>query len=101
MAQKIYVGQTALTLDLQTNLNLTVEGAVSAKQKYIKPDGTSGEWPCTIEPDSLTGIIRYTVVSASDLDQAGLWKRWAYVTFAAGKVAPGEPVNFTVTEEGY
>ena len=98
--QRIYVGQSALAMDLQTNLNLVTEGAVSAVQKYIKPDGTTGEWICTIEPDGLTGIIRYTVVDDTILDQAGLWKRWAFVTFAASKKAPGDMIEFLVEIEG-
>ncbi len=98
MEQKIYVGQTALALDLQTGLDLAAEGAVSAKMKYTKPSGVKGEWTCTIEPDNLTGIIRYEVPDSTTLDESGMWSRCAFVTFSNGKYAQGDPITFYVYE---
>ena len=98
--QRIYVGQSALALDLDTCVDLAAEGAVSAVMKYVKPDGTEGEWAAVIAPDSLTTVVRYVVTSNLILDQAGLWKRWCVVTFASSKTAPSDAVYFNVEEEG-
>lgn len=97
---KIYVGQTALALDLDTCIELATEGAVSAIMKYVKPDGTTGQWTAEVAPTGLPQVVRYTIANSSDLDQAGLWKRWCVVTFAASKTAPSDPVYFIVHEEG-
>lgn len=98
--QRIYVGQTALALDLDTCVALVAEGAVSAVMHYIKPDGTTGSWTAVIAPSGYDTTVRYVVDSASDLDQAGLWKRWCVVTFAASKTAPSDAVYFNVEEIG-
>jgi len=98
--QKIYVGQSALALDLDTCVELVAEGAVSAIMKYVKPDGTAGQWTAEVAPTDLPTIVRYTVVNGAILDQSGLWKRWCVVTFAGSKTAPSDAVYFKVYEEG-
>lgn len=98
MAQKIYVAQTALILELDTKIDLT--DAITAKMKYIKPDNTTGEWTAVIETPLTDGIISYTIAGPTTLDQEGIWKRWAYITFTGGTVAPGDPISFTVYSEG-
>jgi len=96
--QKIYVGQTALSIQFDTKIDLTTQTAV--KIKYIKPDGTTGDWTAGVVGDPTDGIIGYDIVSNSDLDQAELWQMWAYVTFAGGTVAPGDSVAVWVHTEG-
>ena len=98
MADKIYVGQTALTLQLDTGIDLST--AVSAIMKYVKPDKTEGEWVSVIDSPATAGIISYDIQSATDLDQSGTWKRWAYITFTGSKVAPGDCITFEVFDEG-
>ena len=95
MTQKIYVGQTALTMKLDTKISLST--AATAVMKYEKPDGTEGQWVCATDVD---GYISYNIVNATDLDQAGVWKRWAEITFTSGKWAPGDPVTFIVYNVG-
>jgi hypothetical protein len=94
---KIYVGQTALIFRDTTGINLS--SALETKMKYRKPDRTEGAFPATIV-DVAGGVIEYSVQSASDLDQPGVWVRWAHVTFNDGSVAPGEPIEFKVYREG-
>jgi len=96
--QKIYVGQTALSIRLDTKIDLTTMS--TAKIKYIKPDGTQGEWTAVLYGNAADGIISYTINSASDIDQDGLWKMWAYVTFNDSTVAPGDIATMTAHIEG-
>ncbi len=97
---RIYVGQSALALDLDTCVELVAEGAVSAIMKFVRPDGTTGEWTAEVAPTGLPTVVRYNVVGGTILDQAGLWKRWCVVTFAGSKTAPSDAVYFNVEEEG-
>jgi hypothetical protein len=94
---KIYKGQTALAIRLRTKVNL--EFAASIWIKYRKPDGTESAWVATVYNID-RGIIEYKIQSAADLDQAGTWTLWAYVTFTDGNSAPGESVTVEVYEEG-
>jgi len=98
MADKIYVGQTALTLTLSTGIDLTT--ASSVEIKYIKPDKTLGSWTADVDSPATGGSISYTIQSATDLDVSGSWKMWAYVTFSGSTVAPGDCATFTVYDEG-
>ena len=98
VADKIYVGQTALTLQLDTGIDLST--ASSALMKFIRPDKTVGQWVAVIDAPATDGIISYDIASATDLDQSGIWKRWAYITFTGGAVAPGDCVPFEVFDEG-
>jgi len=97
MARKIYKNQTALSMRLDTKIDLST--AQTILMKYVKPDGTAGQW--TALPISVgSSIVKYDITGTSDLDQAGIWKRWVHITFIDGKVAPGDVVTFTVCEEG-
>ena len=98
MADKIYKNQTALTLSLETGIDLT--SAVTVVQKWIDPDGVTGEWVSTVREPATAGIIDFVVPDSATLGKSGKWKRWAHVTFAAGTVAPGDFEIFTVYEEG-
>lgn len=93
---KIYVGQTALTIQLTTGVDIA---GATCKIKYEKPDKSTGFWTAAIV-DTTTGVIKYEIVSADDIDQAGTWIVWAYVTFSGGTVCAGEPVAIVVHSEG-
>ena len=92
----IYKNQSSLRIKLTTDVAIT--GALVRQIKYIKPDGSSGNWAATSE-DDLTGIIYYDL-EAGDLDQSGTWYFWAYITFSDGRSAPGEAVKVKVYDEG-
>jgi len=93
---KIYLNQSSLRIQLTTNVDIT--GATEQVIKYIKPDATTGEWVATIEADG-DGIIYYDL-TGTELDVAGTWTLWAFVTFSDARTAPGEPVKVTVHTEG-
>lgn len=91
----IFKDQTSLTLTVKTETDLT--GASAQKLKYKKPDDSEGEFDATIK-DAKGGILEY-VFQADDLDQAGEWTFWAYVTWSGGSAA-GEPFVKEVHLEG-
>lgn len=95
MAQKIYVGQTALSIQLDTTIDLAA--MASGLIKYVKPDGSTGQWPA-VEGDP--GVLVYDIQLDTDLDLEGSWKWWAHVTFNDGTYAPGDPVLEYVYTEG-
>jgi hypothetical protein len=94
---KIYKTQDYLRIKLSLLHNLS--NASSAKIKYKKPDGTTGEWTAIIE-DKKKGVIYYDLPQGSPLTDAGAWTLWAYVAFSDGRVAAGEPVSITIYSEG-
>jgi len=95
---KIYLNQSSLRIQLTTNVDIT--GATAQVIKYKKPDTdeTEGEWTALIEADG-DGIIYYDL-TGTELDVAGTWTLWAFVTFSDARTAPGEPVKVTVHTEG-
>lgn len=93
---KIYVGQTALKIELETETDLT--GATAQLIKYKKPDGSTGSFIASIV-DTKGGIIEYDVGDTADLNQAGEWTFWAHLTFGTG-VVPGEPITIEIFNEG-
>lgn len=93
---KIYVGQTALKIEALTYTDLT--NATDQVIKYKKPDESTGSFAASIV-DIKGGILEYDVTSADDLDQAGEWTLWAYVTFGSS-VVPGEPETLEIFNEG-
>lgn len=94
---KIYKNQTELTIRLDTGVDLSA--AATSKIKYKKPSGATGEWTATVY-DVTNGIIQKILSLTTDLDQAGAWTFWAYITFTDGYSAPGEPSILDVFEEG-
>lgn len=92
----IYVGQEALELILDTNIDLS--GASGLKIKYTKPDGTSGSWTGTLS--GTTYIKKAFIDDADELDQAGIWTFWTAATMADGRYIPGRPVQYYVDTEG-
>jgi hypothetical protein len=90
----VYVGQNSLRIDLDTGVDIST--ALSVLIKYIKPDGITGQWTATAS----TTKARVDLVTTSQLDVAGVWTVWAFVTFSDGRVAPGSPVQFIVRNAG-
>jgi len=94
---KIYLGQTDLTIYLNTGKDIT--GATSVKVMYKKPDETEGEFIGTID-NATQGIIKYVVTNANDLDQLGRWFFWAKIVNAQGKISIGNPDTILMEQEG-
>ena len=92
----IFNGQDQLRIRLTTSVNIT--SATVLQVRYRKPDGTLGNWTAT-EEDPTNGIIFYDVQSG-DIDLAGKWRFWAFVTFSDGRSAPGESVGVIVYKPG-
>lgn len=95
---RIFVGQTALYIEARVYQSIV--GALELSIKYRKPDGSVGSFPATSVDDD-NGHIRYYITSEDDVDQAGRWVFWGYVTFADGRSAAGEPKERMVYLEGY
>ena len=95
--ESIYVGQSELRIQL--TLSVDVTGATKTWIKYKKPTppGTVGHWPATILT-AATGVIYYDVIS-TEIDTAGVWTLWPFVTFSDNRSAPGAPTLMTVTAE--
>jgi hypothetical protein len=93
---RIYTGQSALRITLKTFTNL--EGIISAVIKYRKPDGAAGEFSAGIA-DSAKGIIFHECVEG-EIDLAGWWVFWAFITFADGRTAAGDTAKVFVWTEG-
>jgi hypothetical protein len=93
---KIYVGQTALKIEVETGTDLTT--ATEQVIKFKKPTDAVGFFVASVV-DAKGGIIEYDVASATDLDVAGIWTFWAYITFGSS-VVPGEPVQVEIFNEG-
>jgi hypothetical protein len=93
---KIFKGQSALRITLQTFCNL--EGNIAAVIKYRKPDGSTGEFAAAVG-DEVKGVIFHEVLEG-ELDASGWWSFWALVTFADGRTAAGEPAKIYIWTEG-
>ena len=90
---KIYVGQSNLTLSMITNVTLT--SVSSAVIKYKKPNSDEGQWSGTVN----NTLVEYSF-SDGDLNVAGTWTVWVYITFTNTKVSIGEPSTFEVYTQG-
>jgi hypothetical protein len=88
----IYVNQSYLRFAVNTGVSLTT--AVTELIKYRKPSGATGEWVV----DSISGHTLVYNVQVGDLDEAGIWKLQAEVTFDDGRVALGTIASVTVKE---
>jgi hypothetical protein len=93
---RIYKGQSALRITVKTFTDL--EGIISAIIKYRKPDGSTGEFPTGIA-DSAKGVIFHECIE-EEIDTAGWWSFWAYITFGDGRTAAGETAKVFVWDEG-
>lgn len=77
---------------IKVDVGSDVTGATVHKIKFIKPDGTTGEWDATVA----TQYLQYTTVDG-DLNQIGEWVVQALVTTASG-TWHGEIARFEVLE---
>jgi hypothetical protein len=93
---RIYAGQSALRIILKTFVDL--EGIISAVIKYRKPDGSIGEFAAGVG-DTARGVIFHECIEG-ELDMAGWWVFWAFITFADGRTAAGEAAKVYVWKEG-
>ncbi|GHT81664.1 hypothetical protein FACS1894130_13370 [Spirochaetia bacterium] len=94
--RRIHKGQSALRITVKTFTNL--EGIDGAVIRYRKPDGSLGEFAAAVG-DGAKGVIFHECV-AGELDKAGWWSLWAFITFEDGRTAAGEAVKVFIWEEG-
>jgi hypothetical protein len=93
---RIFKGQSALRVALKTFTDL--EDITSAVIKYRKPDGSAGEFNAGVS-DTAKGVIFHECVEG-EIDMAGWWALWAFITFADGRTAAGEPAKVFIRNEG-
>jgi hypothetical protein len=93
---RIYAGQSALRITVKTFTGL--EGIISALIKYRKPDGSAGAFAAGIG-DTAKGVIFHECIEG-ELDMAGWWSLWAFITFGDGRTAAGETAKVFVWHEG-
>jgi hypothetical protein len=93
---KIYKGQSALRITMKTFTDL--EGVLDAVIKYRKPDMSVGEFAAAVG-DAANGVIFHEVLEG-ELDLAGWWAFWAYITFEDGRTAAGEAAKVYIWAEG-
>ena len=93
---RVYKGQSALRITLKTFTDL--EGIISAVIKYRKPDGSVGELAAGVS-DMAKGLIFHECIEG-EIDRAGWWVFWAFITFADGRTAAGEAAKVFIWHEG-
>jgi hypothetical protein len=93
---RIFKGQSALRITVKTFTDL--EDIISALIKYRKPDGSSGEFAAGIG-DAGKGIISHECIEG-EINMAGWWVFWAFITFGDGRTAAGEAAKVFVWAEG-
>ena len=94
---KVFKGQSALRITVKTFTGL--EGITSAVIKYRKPDGSAGEFPAGVG-DIGKGVIFHECIEG-EIDTAGWWVFWAFITFGDGRTAAGEAAKIFVWRSGY
>ncbi|MDR2109827.1 MAG: hypothetical protein LBP32_00815 [Spirochaetaceae bacterium] len=94
---RIFKGQSALRIVLKTFTGL--EGIISAVIKYRKPDGSAGEFAAGVG-DMVKGVIFHECIEG-EIDRAGWWVFWAFITFGDGRTAAGEAAKVYVWKEGF
>jgi hypothetical protein len=75
-----------------------LEGIEGAIIKYRKPDGTAGSFPAGVA-DTAKGVIFHECIEG-EIDMAGWWSFWAFITFGDGRTAAGETAKVFVWNEG-
>jgi hypothetical protein len=94
--RRIYKGQSALRITVKTFTDL--EGIEGAVIRYRKPGGSCGEFSAGVG-DMAKGVIFHEVIEG-EIDKAGWWVFWAFITFADGRTAAGEAAKVFVWQEG-
>lgn len=96
--KRVFVGQTAIRIELQMQVDIT--GCLEKKIKYKKPkDDTVYEWEATIS-NNTAGHIYYEVLLDTELDVAGKWRFWGFITFADGRSANSDPQAYEIYNVG-
>jgi hypothetical protein len=93
---RIFKGQSALRITVKTFTDL--EGSISAFIKYRKPNGATGAFDAGVG-DTEKGIIFHECIEG-ELDMAGWWVLWAFITFGDGRTAAGEAAKVFIWHEG-
>jgi hypothetical protein len=93
---RIFKGQSALRIILKTFTGL--EEIISAVIKYRKPDGTAGSFAAGVG-DAAKGVIFHECIEG-EIDMAGWWVFWAFITFGDGRTAAGEAAKVFIWNEG-
>ena len=93
---RIFKGQSALRITLKTFTDL--EDAISAVIRYIKPNGSTGEYSAAVG-DMAKGVICHECIEG-EIDVSGWWVFWAFITFADGRTAAGEAAKVYVWKTG-
>jgi hypothetical protein len=93
---RIYAGQSALRITVKTFTDL--EGISSAVIKYRKPDGSAGEFGAGVG-DAAKGVIFHECIEG-EINMAGWWRFWAFITFGDGRTAAGETAKVFIWREG-
>ena len=93
---RIFKGQSALRITVKTFTDL--EGIISACIKYRKPDGSAGEFPAGVG-DVSKGVIFHECIEG-EIDMAGWWALWAFITFSDGRTAAGETAKIYIWKPG-
>jgi hypothetical protein len=93
---RVFKKQSALRITIKTFTDL--EEILSAVIKYRKPDGSAGEFAAGVG-DSVKGVIFHECIEG-EIDMAGWWTLWAFITFADGRTAAGEAAKVYVWKEG-
>jgi hypothetical protein len=93
---RVFKGQSALRITVRTFTDL---GDVSsAVVKYRKPNGSAGEFAAGVT-DAAKGIIFHECIEG-EIDMAGWWSFWAFITFGDGRIAAGEAAKVFIWNEG-
>jgi hypothetical protein len=94
---RIYAGQSALRITLKTFIDL--EGSISAIFKSRNPAGSRGFVAAGVG-DLATGVIFHECIEG-EINMAGWWVFWAFITFGDGRSAAGETAKVYVWKEGF
>ncbi len=95
---RIYKNQSFLHIEIESIEPLT--DVASAKIKFIRPDGTTGEWNATITGQLIDYKFTKLEGGGSELNQDGNWTFWHFLTATDGRTAPGDAFQIYVHLEG-
>jgi len=92
----LFVGQSALRISARTGTALSA--VASCELRFEKPDGSRGLWDAFVS-DAERGVVSYDLLG-NELDLAGWWRFWVFVTFTDGRASFGDAARVFVREEG-
>lgn len=94
---KIYVNQTNLILNFDLGADIT-SGTVVIQGK--NPKGVDIDNLAVTIIDAISGKVRYESPAIPAFAMVGVYKLWAFVTFANGKSICGEVCALTINQKG-